>query len=110
MPPGQTGPVAVCAGGADLFFVANAVTRNLSLVRVGSGQPVFDPPLDPALPPESGAPVAVAASLREEVVVLFDRDLVLFHGPRRITTVPKFPILFADKVNGQPGVALALQP
>ena len=110
MPAGETGPVAVCAGPGDLFFVANAGTRNVSLVSVGSGQPVFGTPLDPALPAESGAPIALASSQRQEVLLLFERDLVLITGDDHLISVPQFPALFVDKVNGQVGVALAVQP
>jgi hypothetical protein len=109
MPAGQNGPVAVCAGSADLFFVVNAGNRNISQVTVGTGLPVFGTPIEFALPDASGAPVAIAASDREEVVVLFEHDVVLISGPERTVAVPQLPALFVDKTT-QLGVALAIQP
>jgi hypothetical protein len=109
MPAGQNGPVAVCASLGDLFFVVNAGYRNVSQVSTGSGAPVFGPPIEFALPDASGLPVAIAASDREEVVVLFEHDVVLITGPDRTVAVPQLGALFADKTT-QLGVALAIQP
>jgi hypothetical protein len=110
LPAGQSTPVAVAATPWGQFHVANRGSRNVSVVRIEAGKPVFDPPLDPALPAESGAPVATVASGSDEVALLFERDLVLVSAGGKKVGVLRFPLLFADKATASPGVGVAIQP
>jgi hypothetical protein len=109
LPSGQTKPVAVSAARAGLFRVLSLESRGiLALSLEGGGR--FETSLELKLPGESGAPVALAASANDELVALFERELVLVAGAAAPLVLKPASGLFADKTKADPGVSLALQP
>ena len=108
-PSGESGAVAIAAApDGSTFYVANKTSGNLSKVTVSAGAATFDSPLD--LTSGSGAPVDVRASTSDEVVVLLEHDLVLLYDAGAKANTLKPTNLVADKVNGEVGGSLAIQP
>lgn len=109
LPSGQAKPVAIAAARSGLFRLVSLESRGiLALSLEGGGR--FETSLELKLPGESGAPVALAASANDELVALFERELVLIAGAAAPLVLKPASGLFADKAKADPGVSLALQP
>jgi hypothetical protein len=110
LPQGLSAPVSVAATRASgQFQIALRGSRGLVALKLEGGG-AFDAPLDPALPSESGAPVAVAASENDETVLLLERELYLIPAAAKGRALKPASGLFVDKTKAEPGVSLAIQP
>jgi hypothetical protein len=109
LPAGEQGPVAAASSAdGNTFYIANGRTDNLTVVDVSQGTLEFKTPLSLSSGgAKSGAPVAIAASTHEEVVVLKEHDLVLLYDGGASLTSLTFPNLFQS---GEVGATVAIQP
>lgn len=106
---GEQGPVAAASSAdGEIFYLANSRTDNLTVVDVSQGTLDFKTPLSLSTSGDkSGAPVAIAASTHEEVVVLKEHGLVLLYDGGASITSLTFPNLFQS---GEIGATVAIQP
>jgi hypothetical protein len=111
-PASEEGATAVAAStDGSLFYVVNATSKNVSRVQVSSGQITFGSPLSiGTTSDESGTPVDVAVSQNDEVAILLEHDIVLLYDKGTKAKTLGFPNLFKDKVGGEVGGGLAIQP
>lgn len=112
-PLNEEGAAAVAASSdGNLFYVVNGKSKNVSRVQVGSGKIDFGSPLGlgGSISDLSGAPVDVAVSQNDEVAILLERDIVLLYDKSTRAKTLGFPNLFKDKVGGEVGGGLAIQP
>jgi hypothetical protein len=111
-PAGEEGAWAVAAApDGSTFYVANKTSKNVSVVSVKGGTVSFETPItfDASANSKSGAPLDVAVSDAGEVVILLERDIVLIDKGAKAKTLT-FTDLFKDKVNGEVGQWITIQP
>lgn len=115
LPASQTGTVAVASNkDGSVFFLANKTGKNVSRAHVSGSTVSFDTPITEfGASAQSGVPMGLAASTGDEVVLLLERDLVLLTGTTQQTPTAKalaLPYLFKDKVGGEIGGTVTIQP
>ncbi len=115
IPAGQEGAVAIAVNATgDEFYVANNKSRNLSVIKVSAAGVSFGAPMDltfgQGAADLSGAPVDVAATADGTVIILLQHDLVLRYSGGTKAKRLKFKTLFSDKLAGEEGGALSIQP
>lgn len=115
IPAGQEGAVAIAVNAkGDEFYVANNKSRNLGVIKVSAAGVSFGAPMDltfgQGAADLSGAPVDVAATADGTVIILLQHDLVLRYSGGTKAKRLKFKTLFSDKLAGEEGGALSIQP
>jgi DNA-binding beta-propeller fold protein YncE len=115
LPAGQEGAVAIAVNAkGDEFYVANQKSRNLGVIKVSDTGVSFGGAMDlkfgQGASDVSGAPVDVAVTAEGTVVILLQHDLVLRYSGGTKAKRLTFKTLFSDKISGEEGGALSIQP
>jgi len=106
-PAGEDGAAAVVSDvTGDTFYVANRTGKTLSRIQVSDDKLSFATPLTPG----TSSPVDLSVSELNEVTILLEHDMVLLYDNGSQASPLTFDNLFKDKVNGEVGGSVAVQP